>query len=110
MVIQKKPDRATILADIEGEKRFFCHDGCIIKNMSELVGCLNHIPEEAFLHHVTPEKNDFSTWIRDVYGEQKLAGDLYSVSSPQEAVNIVTGRLDSLQSDRNQYRRSKKRI
>jgi hypothetical protein len=109
MVTQLKMGPVRTLEDIDGDKRFFCQDGCVIKNMTELIDCLNHMTEEVFRHHVTPEKNDFSNWIRDVLGNEKLANELYNASSPQEAAKIVTERVASFQSNRNQYRRSKKR-
>jgi hypothetical protein len=109
MVTQMKLEPVKILADIDGDKRFFCQDGYVVKNLSELIDCLNHMTEEVFRHHVTSEKNDFSNWVRDVLGDEKLAGELYDVSSPQEASKIVMERLASFQSNRNQYRRSKKR-
>jgi len=108
MVTQVKLDSAGILVDIDGDKRFFCEDGCVIKNLNELIDCLNHMTEEVFHHHVTSDKNDFSNWIRDVLGDEKLAGELYGAGSPQEATKIVSERLASLQST-NRNRRSKKR-
>jgi hypothetical protein len=109
MVTQIKPDQARILADIEGDKRFFCQDGRVIKNLTELIDSLNHMTEEMFHYHVTSEKNDFCNWIRDVLGDEKLASELYQASNPQEAVKILTEKLASFQSNRNQYYRSRKR-
>jgi hypothetical protein len=109
MVTQIKLDAARILADIDGDRRFFCQDGCVIKNLTELVDCLKHMTEEVFYHHVTSEKNDFSNWIRDVLGDEKLAGELNNASTPQEASKIVTERLVSFHSNQNQYRHAKKR-
>jgi hypothetical protein len=107
MVIQMKPDRARILADIDGDKRFFCQNGCVIQNLTELIDCLNQMTEEVFRHHVTSEKNDFCNWIRDVLGDEKLAGELYSASNPPEAIKIVMERLASFQRNRNKNHRLK---
>jgi hypothetical protein len=109
MVTQLKLDSAGILADIDGDKRFFCQDGCIIKNLTELSECLNHMTDEVFHHHVTSGKNDFSNWVRDVLGDDKLASELYDADSTQEASKIINERLASFPRNQNQYRRSKKR-
>ena len=109
MVTQIKLDAARILADVDGDKRFFCQDGRVIKNLTELVDGLTDMTEEVFRYHVTSEKNDFSNWIRDVFGDEKLAGELNNVSTPQEAAKIVKERVVSFQSNRNQHRRLIKR-
>jgi hypothetical protein len=109
MVTQIKLDAAKILADVADDKRFFCQDGCVIKNLTELVDCLDHMTEEVFYHHVTSDKNDFSNWIRDVLGDEKLAGELSYICTPQEATEIVKKRVVSFQINRNQHRRLKKR-
>lgn len=105
MVTQMKPDRARILADIDGDKRFFCQDGCVIKNLTELIDCLNHMTEEVFHYHVTSEKNDFCNWIRDVLGDEKLASELNNISNPLEASKIVANKMAWLQRNRNKNRR-----
>jgi hypothetical protein len=109
MVTQIKLDVARILADVADDKRFFCQDGRVIKNLTELVDCLTDMTEEVFLHHVTSEKNDFSNWIRDVLGDERLAGELNYVSTPQEAAEIVKERVVSFKINRNQHRRLNKR-
>jgi hypothetical protein len=105
MVTQIKPDAARILADTDGDKRFFCQDGCAIKNLTELVDCLNHMTVEAFRYHVTSEKNDFSNWVRDVLGDEILAVKLNNISNPLEASKIVANKMTWLQRNRNQRRR-----
>jgi len=109
MVTQISLDAARMLGDVADEKCFFCQDGRVIKNLTELVDALSDITEEVFRYHVTSEKNDFSNWIRDVFGDDKLAGELYNVGFPQEAAKIVKERLVSFQSNRNQRRRIIKR-
>lgn len=97
MAVKTTPDTARILADIAGDKRFFCQDGCVSKNLTELVDCLTNMTEEVFRRHVTPEKNDFSNWVRDVLGDDRLAGKLNTARTPWEASRIVAERIASLQ-------------
>ena len=96
MVVKTKRNAAMVLADADGDKRFFCQDGCISKNLTELVDCLSHMTEEVFRYHVTSEKNDFSNWVRDVLGDVTLAIQLNSASSPSEAGRMVTERINRL--------------
>jgi hypothetical protein len=53
--------------------------------------------DDSYRHHVTPLKNDFSTWVRDVFGDDKLANDLTSCTNRAEAAKTVRGRIVWLQ-------------
>lgn len=97
MAIRTKQDAARVLADVAGDKRFFCQDGCTSKNLVELTDCLTRMREDTFHHHVTSWKNDFSNWVRDVFGDDKLASDLTKVTSPLEAAKVVKERIAWLQ-------------
>ena len=97
MVTKAKRNTAMALVDADGDKRFFCQDGSISKNLTELVDCLNNMTEEVFHHHVSSEKNDFSNWIRDVLGDATLAIKLGSATSSSEAGKIVIERVAWLQ-------------
>jgi hypothetical protein len=100
MAVKKAETAMKILADVDGDKRFFFQDGRVSKNLTELVDCLSNMTEEVFRHHVTSEKNDFSNWIRDVLGDESLASELNSVSNPSEASKIVMTRMAYLQMNR----------
>ena len=99
MAVSGKMD-TRILHDIEGEKRFFCHDGYVIKNLDELAQYLNKMTEDVFQYHVNSEKNDFSNWIRDVIGDQKLASDLRKANSPLESSKILIDKMYQIQKSR----------
>lgn len=85
-----QPDR---LADVPEEKRFYCNDGRIINNMEELVSALKVMSDETFRYHANESKNDFSTWIADVIGDDKLAADLRKVTSREETAKVVAARV-----------------
>ena len=97
MAVRTKQDAARVLSDTGGDKSFFCHDGCVARNLHQLVECLGHMNDDSYNHHVTAVKNDFSTWIRDVFGDDKLANDLASCADRAEAVKAVTDRIAWLQ-------------
>ena len=81
------------LADVPVEKRFYCNDGRILNNMEELVSALKVMSDETFRYHANESRNDFSTWIADVIGDDKLAADLRKVTSRQETAKVVAARV-----------------
>jgi hypothetical protein len=97
MTVRTKQDAARVLSDTSGDKSFFCHDGCVSKNLHQLAECLAHMTDDSYSHHVTPLKNDFSTWVRDVFGDDKLANNLTSCTNRVEAVKAVRDRVAWLQ-------------
>lgn len=62
--------------NIPAEKYFSLCTGGLIKDIKGLVYALDHISDQELYHHVTEGKNDFSTWINDVFGERTLAQKL----------------------------------
>ena len=73
-----KNEARRYLCDVAPEQCFWVNNGPILKNVEELANTLPGISDDIFQHHVNSEKNDFSNWIRDVVGDQKLANDLLS--------------------------------
>lgn len=81
MARQKTRTRArerqgTSWADVPPERCFWCRDGRILRNLSELPPALRHMSAETFRHHVNSEKNDFANWIDEIVGEQALAHEV----------------------------------
>jgi hypothetical protein len=97
MAVKTKQDAARVLSDTSGDKSFFCHDGCVSRNLQQLAECLAHMPDDSYRHHVTPVKNDFSTWVRDVLGDDKLANNLARCTSRAESVKAIRDRIAWLQ-------------
>jgi hypothetical protein len=93
MSLKTKQNGYQILADVTGDKRFFCHDGCISRNLSELSDCFARMTQDIYNYHVTGQKNDFSNWINDVLGDTKLAADLMNLVSPSEAARVTRARI-----------------
>lgn len=97
MSMNRKEEAAWALAAVDGDKRFFCKDGCICNSLRELAGCVGTMSPDTFNHHVTESNNDFSNWIRDVLGDDKLAGDLQKAIDPQQAEKTIKDRIEWLQ-------------
>lgn len=86
------------LADVSDDVVFRCHDGRILRNLRELRDALINMGNEAFVHHVGEVKNDFSTWVRDIIGDEKLANDLKKYLTKEQAAKAVSSRVTFLQS------------
>jgi len=97
MTIRNKEDAQRVLRSVPDVKRFHCHDGEILNNIYELKAALGKMNGAAYRHHVTEEKNDFGRWVREVLGDDKLAGDLAKCEEQKEALRIVADRITWLQ-------------
>jgi hypothetical protein len=93
MTVKNRRDATEVFKDVTGDKRFFCRDGCISKNLAELSDCFSRMTQDVFDHHVTNEKIDFSKWVNEVLGDTKLANDLLHVKSPAEAEKVTKARV-----------------
>jgi hypothetical protein len=86
------------LGDVPDEKRFWCHNGKLLKNLGELEKALNDMSDDTFHYHCSEGRNDFGNWIRDVAGDGKLANDLSKAKSRIQAGKAVTKRISFLRS------------
>jgi len=86
------------LADVPAEYAFWCNDGRIVKSMRELKEALEQMGDEVYVYHVSAEKNDFSTWAKDVLIDEKLARDLSRSANRSEAAKCVAARVTFLAS------------
>lgn len=91
-----KDDARRYLNDAAPEQCFWVNNGPILKNLEELANAMPELSDETFQHHVNEEKNDFSKWINDVIGDQRLANDLLSSRSKESSLKKVRNRLNSL--------------
>jgi len=84
------------LGDVSKEEQFWCHDGRYLKNLQELEVALEQMTEETFRYHVNETKSDFSNWVRDVIGDEKLSRDLHKSTTQAQAAKSVANRIVSL--------------
>jgi len=87
-----------MLGEVPDGKQFYCADGRVIKNMSELELALKEMSEETFYYHSSETKTDFSNWVRDVIGDEKLSRDLQKSTDRAQAVKKVADRVAWLRS------------
>ena len=82
-----------LLADVPREKRFWCSDGRALRNLPELETVLKGMSEETFRYHSKETKSDFSNWVHDVIGDEKLARDLRKSTTQTQAAKSVADRI-----------------
>ena len=85
------------LGDVPDDKRFWCHDGRNVKNLRELRKALIDVSDETFHYHSGGERKDFSKWIKEVVGDEKLANELSKVRSRIQASQAVAARISFLE-------------
>jgi len=87
-----------MLEDVPGDKQFYCSDGRVLKNLVELGSALTEMSEETYSYHSNATKTDFSNWIKDVIGDEKLARDLGKSINKVRASKAVSDRIVWLRS------------
>ena len=81
------------LDDVPVGEQFWCQDGRVLKNLWELQAALSDMREETFRHHSNETKNDFSNWVKDVIGDEKLSRDLLRSTTKAQAARSVASRI-----------------
>jgi len=76
-----------LLEDAPEDKRFWLCDGRVLKNLKELEEALRTMSDETYRYHVTSTKNDFYNWIKDVFGDRKLALEIKKSRNRISAAN-----------------------
>ncbi len=93
------PENANlILSDVVPKHEFSIHMGISIKNLRELAEALEIMDDDAFKHHVTKEKNDFSNWVKDIIEDVELSKDLLKAKTRKKAFEAVSQRIEQLKS------------
>ena len=93
MVVINEEIARKMLGDVPEDKQFYANDGRMLKNLSELSIALAEMSDETFSYHSNATKTDFSNWVKDVIGEEKLAQDLQKSASRVRAAKAVFDRI-----------------
>ncbi|MBI4143544.1 hypothetical protein HY487_01525 [Candidatus Woesearchaeota archaeon] len=88
VIIRKK-----ILGEAPVEHHFVVADGRKLKNVVELADALETMTEEIFRHHANEFKNDFASWVKDVFYDHSLAEDISRAKNRLETQITILRRL-----------------
>ena len=80
-----KGEKPKIFKDTKPEYFFLMIDGSAVKNLLELADAFNNMSDDVFYYHVTNDRNDFSSWVRDVFNEKQLSEQLGMIHSRMES-------------------------
>lgn len=86
------------LSQVPDPNVFWCNDGSVLRDIKDLKEALAIMSDHTFAYHCNDIKKDFSTWIRDIVGDENLARNLESASDRQQAFRIVEERCSLLAS------------
>ncbi len=86
---KKKAVNKDILKDANPEHYFFVQDGMVLKSVLDLSKHLDKMADDIFRHHVNEMKNDFASWIKDVFREQNLAEELLKTTDRDKTQLII---------------------
>jgi hypothetical protein len=96
MVETLKQQAQRLLGDVPQEQAFWVNDGCVVRNLKELNEEFKHMSNDIYIYHANGEKNDFATWIKDVYGDEVLAANLRAAMNKEQAARAVASRTNIL--------------
>lgn len=88
-----KQEAKRLLADVPEEYVFRCRNGDILHNLKELGDEFKTMPEENYAFHANAEKNDFTSWVRDIIKDERLASDLQKAPNQGQAAKLVASRI-----------------
>jgi hypothetical protein len=71
------------IIQVPPEKYFYVNDGTVIKHLAELPEALRNMHPDTFAFHVNSEKNDFHSWVNDVFSHSSLARKIKSTKQKE---------------------------
>ena len=77
---KKVSPKLKVLKKCKPSLAFVLSDGKQLRSLVHLIDELENMPDDVFNHHVNEFKNDFSSWIRNVFKDEILADELQLVN------------------------------
>lgn len=77
------------LAAAPEDKVFRCVNGEVYRTLQDMESGLLRMTDEHYTYHCNDVKQDFSTWVRDVFGDANLAEQLRMCHARPEAARAV---------------------
>jgi hypothetical protein len=75
--------------ELPPEQYFILADGRALRNVKELAEILEQLEDHVFHHHVNEIKNDFATWVKDVFKDIELAEQLAAARDKRHAQLVI---------------------
>ncbi len=84
------------LESVPEGSEFYCKGGRIFKKIEDLAEGLKRMDQETFLHHVSEDRNDFASWVKDIVGDAALASKIKKTKNQKKMARGVTQRVAGL--------------
>ncbi len=84
------------LREVDANEAFIMKNGIKLYSLEDLADALRIISDDIYNYHVTHERNDFATWVRDVFNDLTLAARLYAAKNRFDAADKVEERIEFL--------------
>lgn len=98
MELKEKEKLLGIISHCDEAYAFILANGIKLYSLHDLKDALEIMPEDLFRTHVTPYRNDFANWIRDVFKDYILAERISKATNKEEAAKIIEKRIEFLKS------------
>jgi len=85
-----------LFSDLPKDHRFWTVDGMPLHNLHELYDAFETMPDTVYQHHVTGDRNDFATWVSNVYHDEDLAYKLHKAKNRLAAKRAIEDRIEEL--------------
>jgi hypothetical protein len=70
-------------------REFYLVDGRVLADLKELGDALDAMADHVYGHHVTAERNDFSSWVHDIFEEVELAKRIRQATGRHHAQIVI---------------------
>ena len=92
--LAKKKEKKVLL-NLVPDKQFWLSDGRVVKNLFDLSRAFEEMSKETYNSHSGTDKNDFSKWAIEVFGEKRLAKRLAEANNKEKSQVAVLKHLVS---------------
>ena len=91
-----KEEAKKYLSNVPDDRCFWVNNGPVLRNLAQLAKAISSMSNDTFSYHANNNKNDFSSWINDVVGYKKLAGEMASSKNRASALKKLMENLNYL--------------
>ena len=88
-VMTPKISKESILDRRDEERAFGLSNGYRLYSLRELLNILPNMPEYMWHHHTKEGRNDFSSWIIGVFGNNELAEEFRRADTQEDALKVL---------------------
>jgi hypothetical protein len=78
-----------ILENRTHNQAFILNNGVTLHSMGDLLRALDYMPHDVFAHHTANGRNDFATWIWDVFRYGDIAEDVRSAKTKEDLIRVL---------------------